>query len=132
MNSNSRVFSMNSYIVDAHIHLSDPDYDSSYLDYMLNYSKFTGTKLFSVSTGLHSSKRTLKLSHSNENIFAFVGIHPMSVLNENYESLETLARTSTSNFSFPKAEAIAIPAGPAPKTRTSGIFPFDIKYKSYD
>ena len=40
--------------------------------------------------------------------------------------------TSTSNFSFPKAEAIAIPAGPAPKTRTSGMFPFDIKYKSYD
>ncbi len=98
MNSNSRGFSMNPYIVDAHVHLSDPDYNSSYLDYILNYSKFTGTKLFSVSTGLHSSKRTLKLSHSNENIFAFVGIHPMSVLNENYESLETLARTSTSNF----------------------------------
>jgi len=41
-------------------------------------------------------------------------------------------RSSTSNFSFPKAYSIAMPAGPAPKTRTSGMLSFDIKYKSYD
>ncbi|MCP8308432.1 MAG: TatD family hydrolase [archaeon] len=75
-------------LVDAHIHLSDPDFDKE-LPYVINFLKNSDMILLSNSMNIESSIKTLDLSkllHSK--LLSFVGIHPWSAQSENLESFE--------------------------------------------
>ncbi len=63
------------WLYDAHIHLSDSEYDSD-IPYIINSMKNMKIKACCVSENLASSKKTLMLSRNNDLIFPFVGIHP--------------------------------------------------------
>ncbi|MFB5630545.1 MAG: TatD family hydrolase [Nitrosopumilaceae archaeon] len=63
------------WLYDAHIHLSDSEYDSD-IPYIINSMKNMKIKACSVSEDLASSKKTLLLSRNNDLILPFVGIHP--------------------------------------------------------
>ncbi|MEM3383530.1 MAG: TatD family hydrolase [Nitrososphaerales archaeon] len=75
-------------LVDAHIHLSDPDFDKD-LPYIINFLKNSNMVLFSNSMDLDSSMKNLELYESLQGkLFPFVGIHPWSAQSENLESFE--------------------------------------------
>ncbi|MGB9658951.1 MAG: TatD family hydrolase [Nitrososphaerales archaeon] len=75
-------------LVDAHIHLSDPDFDKE-LPYIINFLKNSNMILLSNSMDLESSLRTLELSKSlNDKLLSFVGIHPWSAQSESPENFE--------------------------------------------
>ncbi len=63
------------WLLDSHIHLSDPEYDSD-IQYIIKCMKKMHIKACCVSEDLLSSKKTLQLSKKTELIFPFVGIHP--------------------------------------------------------
>lgn len=63
------------WLYDAHIHLSDSEYDSD-IPYIINSMKNMKIKACCVSEDLISSKKTLALAKNNDLIFPFVGIHP--------------------------------------------------------
>jgi len=75
-------------LVDAHIHLSDPDFDKE-LPYIISFLKNSDMILLSNSMDLESSIRTLELSESlYGKLLSFVGIHPWSAQSENLERFE--------------------------------------------
>ncbi|CAE6495296.1 TatD family hydrolase [Candidatus Nitrosotenuis uzonensis] len=63
------------FILDAHIHLSDPLY-AEHIDLIVNSMESTGIKACAVSMDNKSSQMTLKLAEKSKNILPFVGIHP--------------------------------------------------------
>ena len=63
------------WLVDSHIHLSDPEYDSD-IPYIIKCMKKMHIKACCVSEDLLSSKKTIDLSKKTDLIFPFVGIHP--------------------------------------------------------
>jgi TatD DNase family protein len=75
-------------LVDAHIHLSDQDFDKE-LPYIIAFLKNSNMVLLPNSMDLKSSTRTLELSKSLcGKLLPFVGIHPWSVQSENPERFE--------------------------------------------
>ena len=63
------------WLLDSHIHLSDPEYDSD-IPYIIKCMEKMHIKACCVSEDLLSSKKTIDLSKKTELIFPFVGIHP--------------------------------------------------------
>ncbi|MGQ0791678.1 MAG: TatD family hydrolase [Nitrosopumilaceae archaeon] len=63
------------WLLDSHIHLSDPEYDSD-IPYIIKCMKQMHIKACCVSEDFLSSKKTLDLSKKTDLIFPFVGIHP--------------------------------------------------------
>jgi TatD DNase family protein len=63
------------WLIDSHIHLSDPQYDSD-IPNIITCMKKMHIKVCCVSEDLHSSKKTIQLSKNTELILPFVGIHP--------------------------------------------------------
>jgi len=63
------------WLLDSHIHLSDPEYDSD-IPYIIKCMQKMHIKACCVSEDLLSSKKTIDLSKKTELIFPFVGIHP--------------------------------------------------------
>jgi TatD DNase family protein len=63
------------WLLDSHIHLSDPEYDSD-IPYIIKCMEKMHIKACCVSEDLLSSKKTIGLSKKTELIFPFVGIHP--------------------------------------------------------
>lgn len=63
------------WLLDSHIHLSDPEYDSD-IPYIIKCMEKMHIKACCVSEDLLSSKKTIDLSKKSELIFPFVGIHP--------------------------------------------------------
>jgi len=63
------------WLLDSHIHLSDPEYDSD-IPYIIKCMEKMHIKACCVSEDLQSSKKTIDLSKKTELIFPFVGIHP--------------------------------------------------------
>jgi TatD DNase family protein len=75
-------------LVDAHIHLSDPDFDKE-LPYIIAFLKNSNMILLSNSMDIKSSIRNLELSQLlYGKMLPFVGIHPWSAQSENFESFE--------------------------------------------
>lgn len=66
------------WLLDSHIHLSDPEYDSD-IPYIIKCMEKMHIKACCVSEDLLSSKKTIDLSKKTELIFPFVGIHPGKV-----------------------------------------------------
>ena len=64
-----------SWIYDAHIHLSDPEYKSN-IDMILNYMNLLKIKACCVSMDLETSNETMNLYEKSKNILPFLGIHP--------------------------------------------------------
>ena len=64
-----------SWIYDAHIHLSDPEYKSD-IDMILNYMDLLKIKACCVSMDIETSNETLTLHKKSNNILPFIGIHP--------------------------------------------------------
>ena len=64
-----------SWIYDAHIHLSDPEYKSD-IDMILNYMDLLKIKACCVSMDLQTSKETMNLHEKSKNVLPFIGIHP--------------------------------------------------------
>jgi len=64
-----------SWIYDAHIHLSDPEYKSD-IDMILNYMDLLKIKACSVSMDLETSHETMNLYKKSKNVLPFIGIHP--------------------------------------------------------
>ena len=64
-----------SWIYDAHIHLSDPEYKSD-IDMILNYIDLLKIKACCVSMDIETSNETLTLHEKSNNILPFIGIHP--------------------------------------------------------
>ncbi len=63
------------WLLDSHIHLSDPEYDSD-IPYIIKCMEKMHIKACCVSEDLLSSKKTIDLSKKTDLIFPFVGIHP--------------------------------------------------------
>ena len=64
-----------SWIYDAHIHLSDPEYKSD-IDMILNYMDLLKIKACCVSMDIETSNKTLTLHEKSKNVLPFIGIHP--------------------------------------------------------
>ena len=64
-----------SWIYDAHIHLSDPEYKSD-IDMILNYMDLLKIKACCVSMDLETSHETMNLYEKSKNVLPFIGIHP--------------------------------------------------------
>ena len=64
-----------SWIYDAHIHLSDPEYKSE-IDMILNYMDLLKIKACCVSMDIETSNETMALYEKSKNVFPFIGIHP--------------------------------------------------------
>ena len=64
-----------SWIYDAHIHLSDPEYKSD-IDMILNYMDLLKIKACCVSMDFETSNETMNLYKKSKNILPFIGIHP--------------------------------------------------------
>jgi TatD DNase family protein len=85
------------WIIDSHIHLSDPVYESD-IPYIINYMKKMHIKACCVSEDLITSKKTLELAKKNNLILPFIGIHPGKT-NENIESVVELINQNSKNIS---------------------------------
>ena len=64
-----------SWIYDAHIHLSDPEYKSD-IEMILNYMDLLKIKACCVSMDIETSNDTLTLHEKSKNVLPFIGIHP--------------------------------------------------------
>ena len=64
-----------SWIYDAHIHLSDPEYKSD-IDMILNYMDLLKIKACCVSMDIETSNETMALYEKSKNVLPFIGIHP--------------------------------------------------------
>ena len=64
-----------SWIYDAHIHLSDPEYKSD-IDMILNYMDLLKIKACCVSMDIETSNETMVLYEKSKNVLPFIGIHP--------------------------------------------------------
>jgi len=88
-----------SWIYDAHIHLSDPEYKSD-IDMILNYMDLLKIKACCVSMDIETSNETLTLHEKSKNVLPFIGIHPemaqkdplpvYDLIEKNYENLEKM------------------------------------------
>ncbi len=84
------------WLIDSHIHLSDPEYDSD-IHYITNYMKKKKIKACCVSEGLNTSKKTLELAKKNNLILPFIGIHPGKP-NEDLEIMEKLINENSNHI----------------------------------
>ena len=85
-----------SWIYDAHIHLSDPEYKSD-IDMILNYMDLLKIKACCVSMDIETSNETLTLHEKSKNVLPFIGIHPemaqkdplpvYELIGKNYETI---------------------------------------------
>ena len=64
-----------SWIYDAHIHLSDPEYKSD-IEMILNYMDLLKIKACCVSMDIETSNDTMTLHEKSKNVLPFIGIHP--------------------------------------------------------
>jgi TatD DNase family protein len=79
-------------LVDAHIHLSDHDFDEN-LPYIIAFLRRADIVLLSNSMDIESSLRTLELSRLLDGkLLSFVGIHPWSAQNESMERFRMLLK----------------------------------------
>ena len=63
------------WLFDAHIHLSDPEYESD-LPLIIESMNKQNIKACCVSMDVDTCQNTMKLSEQSENILPFLGIHP--------------------------------------------------------
>lgn len=63
------------WIYDAHIHLSDPQYDDT-IDHILEGMKKTNIKACCVSVDYETSLKTLELAKKSMLVMPFIGLHP--------------------------------------------------------
>lgn len=87
---------MMNWLLDSHIHLSDPEYDSD-IPFIIKSMEEMHIKACCVSEDLLSSKKTLELSKKSKLIFPFVGIHP-GKSHEKLEPLQELINQNKSNI----------------------------------
>ena len=66
---------MNEFLIDVHAHLNDERYDNVN-EIIKNAKQSKVEKIICVSYDFESSKKALKLSAENKNIYAVIGIHP--------------------------------------------------------
>ena len=69
------------WIYDAHIHLSDTEYEND-IPLILNCMKKLSIKTCCVSMDYSSSKKTLELGKKSDFILPFIGIHPEKAQND--------------------------------------------------
>ncbi|WP_100183352.1 TatD family hydrolase [Candidatus Nitrosotenuis aquarius] len=62
-------------LYDAHIHLSDPEYESE-IGLIINSMHQIGVKTCAVSMDVQSSNVTLELAKKSNHVLPFIGIHP--------------------------------------------------------
>tara|TARA_Y100001960_G_scaffold264719_1_gene287335 strand:+ start:217 stop:972 length:756 start_codon:yes stop_codon:yes gene_type:complete len=80
-----------SWIYDAHIHLSDPEYKSE-IQMILNYMDLLKIKACCVSMDLETSHETLNLHEQSQNILPFIGIHPEMAQKESQSVFELIEK----------------------------------------
>lgn len=85
------------WLVDSHIHLSDPQYDSE-IPNIITCMRKMQIKVCCVSEDLLSSKKTIQLSKNTELILPFVGIHP-SKAHEKLEPIIELIHKNSGDIS---------------------------------
>ena len=84
------------WLYDAHIHLSDPEYELDITSILNNMEKIH-IKACCVSMDYTSSQKTLELGKKSELVLPFIGIHPekaqddpelvLNLINENKEKI---------------------------------------------
>jgi len=84
------------WLLDSHIHLSDPEYDSD-IPYIIKCMKKMHIKACCVSEDLLSSQKTIDLSKKTELILPFVGIHPGKA-DEKLEPVQELINQNISDI----------------------------------
>lgn len=85
------------WLIDSHIHLSDPQYDSD-IPNIITCMRKMQIKVCCVSEDLLSSKKTIQLSKNTELILPFVGIHP-SKAHEKLEPIIELINKNSNDIS---------------------------------
>ncbi len=86
-----------SWIYDAHIHLSDPEYKSD-IEMILNYMDLLKIKACCVSMDIETSNDTLALHEKSKNVLPFIGIHP-EYANDDLEKITHLIELNQNNIS---------------------------------
>jgi TatD DNase family protein len=77
-------------LIETHAHLDYPDFQPDFLD-VLQRAKEAGIgRLLSVGTSLESSRRVVELASQHECVYAVVGIHPNSVVEEADDAVDQL------------------------------------------
>lgn len=83
-------------IWDTHAHLDDPRYEEG-VDEVVARAQAAGVeRITNIGCDLPSSRRSVEIAQSHDNIYAAVGIHPQDipgVSEADYEELKALART---------------------------------------
>lgn len=85
------------YLIDSHIHLSDPEYDSDF-HHTVTCMKKMNIRACCVSEDFTSSKKTLELAEKSNLIIPFVGIHPGKA-HEKFEPIDELIKNNINKIS---------------------------------
>lgn len=84
-------------LFDAHIHLSDPQYEDD-IDSIINSMRRIGIKTCAVSMDNDTSNATLELGKKSDYVLPFIGIHPEKA-SDNLESMLSLIEKNTDRIS---------------------------------
>jgi TatD DNase family protein len=82
------------WILDAHIHLSDPAFSED-IDFMLSTMKTVGLHACAVSMDNESSVITLNIAQKSNSILPFVGIHPEKASDDVDAMIELISKNSS-------------------------------------
>lgn len=85
------------WIFDAHIHLSDEEYESD-MPFIINCMEKMHIKACSVSENYDTSIKTLELGKKSDLIFSFIGTHPQNS-NEDIEQVLELVNSNSEKIS---------------------------------
>ena len=77
------------WIYDAHIHLSDTEYEND-IPLILNSMKKLRIKACCVSMDHISSQKTLQLGEKSDFILPFIGVHPEKAQNETEQTFKLI------------------------------------------
>ncbi|MGQ0794630.1 MAG: TatD family hydrolase [Nitrosopumilaceae archaeon] len=86
-----------SWLMDAHIHLSDEEYSQD-IPFIITSMEKIKIRACCVSMDLHSSEKTLDLGKRTKLVFPFVGIHPEKA-NDDLEPVVELIEKNSSQIS---------------------------------
>lgn len=81
------------WLLDAHIHLSDPEYCED-MDLIVNSMNVVGINACAVSMDNMSSKATLEIAKKSSRILPFIGIHPEKASDDVESMIEMISENS--------------------------------------
>jgi TatD DNase family protein len=63
-------------LIETHAHLDYPDFAPDFDEVLQRATDAGVTRIITIGTSLHSSRRAVELAEANDNIYAVIGVHP--------------------------------------------------------